>query len=215
MEQQINFYRSDFIKKERNFSSASMLMICGAFVVLMVAAYGFATYQFTAIKLELKTAKGEEKAAIVRLENFQPTLESSSGDVTWSERLEEAQRMFRDQQLVLTMVRDSAWGDTYGFSRHLNSLARQNTDGLWLSYIRLSALGDDTQLEGTALRADLVPAFLQDLALEPPFSAQRFNQFQIERPEDEEGGAKQASGSMVTFSMNSGDQLLADMVGSQ
>jgi hypothetical protein len=215
MEQQINFYRTEFKKKETNLSSASMLMICGVFVVLMVAAYGFAMYQFTAIELELKTVKREEKAAIVRLENFQPTVDSASGDMTWAERLEEAKRSFRDQQLVLTMVRDSAWGDTEGFSRHLTSLARQNTDGLWLSYIRLSALGDDTQLEGRALRAGLVPAYLQNLALELPFSEQRFNQFQIGRPEDEEGGAKQANENMVIFSMNSGDQLLAEILSSQ
>lgn len=215
MEQQINFFRAEFKKKERNLSSASLLITCGVFVALMVAAYGYATFQSTALERELKSVKGEEKAAIVRLENFQPTIDSGGGDMSWSERLEEAKRSFREQQLVLTMVRDSAWGDTAGFSRHLTSLARQNTDGLWLSYVRLSALGDDTQLEGQALRADLVPAYLQDLALEPPFAEQRFNQFQIGRPEDEEGGAKQASGSIVIFSMNSGDQLLAEMAGSQ
>ncbi len=54
MEQQINFYRSEFKKKERNLSSASLLITCGVFVALMVAAYGYATFQFTALERELK-----------------------------------------------------------------------------------------------------------------------------------------------------------------
>jgi hypothetical protein len=177
----------------------------------MVAAFGFVTYQLAAVKVELNTANNEEKAAVERLENFQPTVDGASGDKSWEQRLEDAKRALRDQQLVLGMVADSSLGDIEGFSKHLTSLARQDTDGLWLSYIRLSALGDDTQLEGQALRADLVPVYLQHLALEEPFEKQRFNQFQIGRPEDEDGGAKQSSGSIVTFSMNSGDGLLVEM----
>ena len=215
MQQQINFYRSEFIARKQGFGSGKMLAACGVTVALMVAAYGFATYELTAIKSKLKTVSAQEKAAIVRLENFQATAVSGSGDKSWEVRLEDAKRSLRDQQLVLGMVHDSSLGDIEGFSKHLTSLARQNTDGLWLSYVRLSALGDDTQLEGQALRADLVPAYLQSLAEEQPFAAQRFNQFQIRRPEEEDGGAKQASGGIVTFSMNSGDQMLADVGDSQ
>jgi len=84
----------------------------------------------------------------------------------------------------------------------LRSLALRDTDGLWLTHISLSALGDKTRLEGKALRADLVPAYLQSLAEEPPFAAQRFHQFQIEGPEKPNGGN-------VTFSMYSETPLLA------
>lgn len=213
MQQQINFYRSEFRAKKKRFGSGPILAVCGLLVVAMIAAVLYATYELTAIKSQLKTVTAQEKAAIERLENFRPNDGSGNGDKSWEEQLEDAKRRLRDQQLVLTMVRDSAWGDIDGFSRHLRSLARQKTDGLWLSYIRLSALGDNTQLEGQALRAELVPLYLQGLALEEPFAAQRFNQFQIDRPEEEDEGAKQASGDLVTFSMNSDSQLLAEILG--
>ncbi len=209
MQQQINFYRSEFRAKKKGFSSGAMLAVCGVIIAAMIAAFGYTTYELAAIKVELKAVNNQEQAAIQRLENFQPG-GGAAGDKSWEVQLEEAKRLLRDQQLMLSMVRDSAWGDIDGFARHLTSLARQNTDGLWLSYIRLSALGDNTQLEGQALRAELVPAYLQSLALEEPFAAQRFSQFQIDRPEDEDGGAKQASGDIVTFSMNSEEQLLAE-----
>ena len=215
MQQQINFYRSELIAKKKPFGSGRMLAVSGVLVAAMIASVLYATYELTAIESQLKSVTAQEKAAIQRLESFEPNAGSGSGDKSWEERLDDAKRSLRDQQLVLTMARDSAWGDVDGFSRHLRSLARQKTDGLWLSYIRLSALGENTQLEGQALRAELVPLYLQDLALEEPFNAQRFNQFQIDRPETGDGGAKQASGDLVTFSMNSDKQLLAEIGDSQ
>ena len=209
MQQQINFYRSEFSGKKKQLGSGVLLVGCGVIVALMVAAFGYVTYELAAVKVELNAANGQEQAAIQRLENFSPDGDGSSGDQSWQQRLEQAKHSLRDQQIVLTMVRDSAWGDIDGFSRHLKSLARQNTDGLWLSYIRLSALGDNTQLEGQALRAALVPAYLQSLSIEEPFAEQRFNQFQIDRPEEEDGGAKQASGGTLNFSLSSEATLLA------
>ncbi len=207
MQQQINFYRSEYRTIRQEFSSGMLLATCGAIVVAMFAVYGFSMYKALDIERELKTVTAQEKTAIVRLENFQPGMDDGGGDQSWEQRLEEARRSLRDQQLVLGMVADSSLGDTQGFSHHLTSLARQDTEGLWLSYIRLSSLGDNTQLEGLALRADLVPAYLQRLAEEPPYATQRFTQFQIDRPED--------GGNLVTFSMNSEEHLMINMGGSQ
>ncbi len=208
MQQQINFYRADYRRVTENFTTGSLLIACGVIVLAIFLAYGFAMYKLTGIERELQTVNNQEEAAIVRLEKFQPSMNAASGDKSWEVRLEEARRSLRDQQLVLGLVRDSSLGNIQGFSHHLKALARQDTDGLWLSYIRLSALGDNTVLEGQALRADMVPAYLQDLAEEPPFATQRFNQLQIERLEDE-------SGDVVTFSVNNNEQLLADILDSQ
>jgi hypothetical protein len=214
MQQQINFYRTEYRTIRKEFSSGMLLAVCGAVIVAMLLAYGFASYKAFGIERELKIVTNQEQAAIVRLENLQPSMNAVSGDQSWEQRLEEARRALRDQQLVLGMVADSSLGDTQGFSHHLTSLARQDTEGLWLSYIRLSSLGDNTQLEGQALRPDLVPAYLQRLAEEPPFATQRFTQFQIERP-DETDGSKNASGDLVNFSMNSEGLLLVNMADSQ
>ena len=203
MQQQINFYQAQFRTTRANFSAAMLLMACGAMVLAMLVAFGFQTYKLEGIKSELRTVSNQEQAAIQRLENFRPAGDTDSGGKSWTERLEDAKLSLREQQLVLSMVRDSTLGDTQGFSRHLTSLARQDTAGLWLSYIRLSALGDDTRLEGQALRAELVPAYLQFLAAELPFATQRFNQFQIDGPEERSGGA-------VTFSIISDDPLLVN-----
>ena len=134
MQQQINFYRSEYRTTHQKFSSGMLLATCGAIVMAMFVGYGFSMYKALGIERELKIVTDQEKAAIARLENFQPGMDAGGGDQSWEQRLEEARRSLRDQQLVLGMVADSSLGDTQGFSHHLTSLARQDTEGLWLSY---------------------------------------------------------------------------------
>lgn len=209
MYQQINFYRSDFIRRKDRLGAGPLLAISGVIVFAMVAAYLYGSYEMMSLKSELKTVKNQERAAMTRLENFDPNAEAGNGEESWSKRLDDAKRALRDQELVLTMVVDSSLGDIDGFSRYLTSLARANIDGLWLSRIRLSALGDNTQLVGQALRAEQIPIYLQVLALEEPFADQKFSQFLIDRPEEGAGGAKQASSDYVSFSLSSESVVVA------
>lgn len=209
MYQQVNFYRSEFIHRKDRLGAGALLGISGVIVVAMMAAYLYATYEMMTVKSELKSVKNLERAATERLENFDPDADAASGAESWSNRLDEAKRALRDQELVLTMVVDSSLGDIDGFSRYLRSLARMNTDGLWLSRVRLSALGDNTQLVGQALRPELIPIYLQQLSEEEPFAQQRFSQFLIDRPQKQSGGAKQSSGDFVTFSLSSESVVMA------
>lgn len=209
MYQQINFYRSEFTHRKDRLGAGTLLGISGVIVLAMIAVYLYATYEMMTVKSELKTVKSLERAATERLENFNPDADAASGAESWSNRLEDAKRALRDQELVLTMVVDSSLGDIDGFSRYLRSLARMNTDGLWLSRVRLSAMGDNTQLVGQALRPELIPIYLQELSAEEPFALQRFSQFLIDRPKEESGGAKQSSGDFVTFSLSSESVAMA------
>ena len=202
MRQQINFYNAEFSTGPQIFGAATLLISCGVILLAMLLSYVFALQQQGSMTSKLQIVRNQETAAIERLQNLRPTITAVGGDQNWSERLEEATRSLREKQLVLSLVQGSTLGATQGFSGHLISLARRDTDGLWLTHIRLSGLGDKTQLEGKALRAELVPAYLQSLAEEPPFATQRFHQLQIEGSEDPADG-------IVTFSMNSEAGLLA------
>lgn len=203
MRQQINFYGAEYSTGPTIFGAATLLIGCGVILLAMVLTYVFALQQHSNITSDLQIVRNQEKAAIERLENLGPTITAVGGDQNWSERLEEATRSLREKQIVLSLVQGSTLGDTQGFSGHLISLARRDTDGLWLTHIRLSGLGDKTRLEGKALRAELVPAYLQSLAEEPPFATQRFHQLQIEGSED-------PTDSIVTFSMNNEAGFSAD-----
>jgi hypothetical protein len=177
---------------------------CAAVLVAMLVVYFFAIGQLSGIDKELQIVDHQESAALKQLEQMQPLIGAVSGEQTWAQRLDDATRALEEKQLVLSLVQGSTLGDTLGFSRYLRSLARQDTAGLWLTRISLSAHGNRNRLQGKALRAELVATYLQRLADEPPFARQRFNQFQIEGPADGD--------TAVTFSMHSDDQLVANRV---
>lgn len=208
MHQQINFYQNEFRTEQQIFSATTLLKACAAIIVAMLLTYVFALQKLDNIESELQIVSSQEAAAIERLQNVRPLISATGGQRTWSERLEDAMRSLEEKRLVVALVQGSTLGDTQGFSRYLTSLASQDADGLWLTHISLSALGDKTRLEGHALRAELVPAYLQRLAEEPPFAKQRFHQFQIDGPEAPTGG-------IVTFSLNSEARLTAGVTDSR
>jgi len=208
MRQQINFYQAEFRSEEQIFSAMTLLKGCGAIVFAMLLSYAFAVQKVGNIESESQIVARQETAAVDRLVKIRPIIANTGGERTWSERLDDATRSLEEKQLVLSLLQGSTLGDTRGFSRYLRSLARQNMDGLWLTQINLSALGDRTRLEGKALRGKLVPVYLQNLADEPPFAEQRFNQFQI-------NGSEEPGSNIVTFSVDSEAELIASLVNSQ
>ena len=207
MKQQINFYRGQFRSERRIFGTVTMLGACAAILVTMLMMYAFARQEVGGLDNELHNLSRQQDSALQRLEQLEPLIIATGAGQTWAQRLDEATTTLQQKQLVLSLVQGTVLGDTHGFSRYLRSLARQDVEELWLTRVILSPSGDQTRLQGKALRAEVVATYLQGLAQEPPFARQRFNQFQIETFEDE--------GDIVFFSMNSDAQAIARTVVTQ
>ena len=200
MKQQINLYIAEFRPETNAFQSTFMFQAAGVLVLALVLIYAFAQRGVTGIDDELDIVARQEAAALERLENVRPLITAVTGEQSWSAQLEEAASTLAERQAVLAMIQGTTFGDTKGFSRHLRALARQDLDGLWITHLVLSALGDRTRIDGRAIRAELIPLYVQNLASEPAFAQQRFHQFQIDNPVDDDDPA-------LTFSMNSQETL--------
>lgn len=202
MKQHINLYRSEFRPETNAFQSTFIFQAAGVLVLMLVLIYAFAQQGVTGIDEELEIVARQEAAAIERLENVRPLITAVTGEQSWSAQLEEAARTLAERQAVLAMIQGTTLGDTKGFSRHLRALSRQDVDGIWITHLVLSALGDRTRIDGRAVRAELIPLYVQNLTDEPAFAQQRFHRFQIDNPVDDDDPA-------LIFSMNS-QQLLAN-----
>lgn len=196
MDQQINLYRPEFRPETNAFQSMFMFQAAGILMLALVFIYVFARQGVSGIDEELEVVARQETVALERLQNVRPLITSITGEQSWSAQLEEASRTLAERQAVLGMIQGTSLGDTKGFSRHLRALARQDVDGIWITHLVLSALGDKTRIDGRAIRAELIPLYVQNLTAEPAFAAQRFHRFQIDNQPDDEGRA-------LTFSMDS------------
>lgn len=185
MNQQINLYQAQYRPQMRIFPAGTMLRATGILLLAMLVMYGFAQHRLGNIEQELGIMALQESAAIDRLQNIGPLITSVTGEMNWADQLDDSLRLLAERQAVLELVQGSTFGETQGFSRHLRALARQDVEGIWLTHIILSGLGDKTRLEGRAIRAELIPLYVQDLTAEAAFASQRFNRFQIDNPADD------------------------------
>lgn len=196
MRQEINFYQGSFQEAVPLFSAAVFLQAMAAVTVVMLLCYGYAWQRVEGLQVEMEIVANQESAALERLEKLQPVIKSVAGKQGLTAQLEDALRTLDEKRIVLTLVKGTTLGDTQGFSRHMRSLAAQRIDGMWFTHIRLSGTGETTSLRGHARRPELVPTYVQNLARERPFAAQRFQQFEINRQAE-------VAGDVVEFSMNS------------
>ncbi len=204
MKQQINLYRPEFRPETNAFQSAFMFQAAGIMLLALLVIYVFARSELSSIEDEFEIVARQEAAALERLQNVRQLITAVTGEQSWSEQLEEASRTLAERQAALSLIQGTSLGDTKGFSRHLRALARQDIDGVWLTHIVLSALGDQTRIEGRAVRAELIPLYVQNLTAEPAFEKQRFHRFQIENPDDDDP--------WLTFSMDSRQLIAGNMV---
>lgn len=185
MNQQINLYLPEFRPETNAFRSRFMLQAASVFVIALILSYAVAHREISAVGSELEIVAMQEAAALERLQNIRPLITAITGERSWSEQLDEVSQTLAERQSLLSLMQGNTLGDTKGFSRHLRALARQQIDGIWLTSIQLSPEGDSTRLDGHAIRAELVPLYVQELTTEPAFAQQRFNRFQIDTPVDE------------------------------
>lgn len=202
MTQNINMFPPELRPEGRAFPATFMVKSVGVLVVALALIYVFAESGVRDIEREIEIVARQEAAAIEQLQNLGSLITAITGEKSWAEQLEEAMAVLREREAVLKLIQGTTLGETDGFSRHLRALSRQDIDGIWLTYIALSALGDKTRLEGRALRAEMIPLYVQDLTAESAFAKQRFHHFRILNTDDE-------SGAPLHFSMDS-QLLLAD-----
>ena len=89
-----------------------------------------------------------------------------------------------DRTNALALLRGGAAGETTGFARRLEALAHQHVPGLWLDRMVLAGDAHTLSLSGRSVDADLVPHYLMALAQEPVLAGTRFDEFVIERKQD-------------------------------
>ena len=154
------------------------------------------TVAFVVIMLVMATLHGWEvlrmRHQVVFLEHQYSFLKTESDhlkhkvtaghlDAALAEQVENLETKLNSQQQLQSLLKDDLFSSGQGYSRYLIALARQHVRGLWLTGITLSGAGHDIALRGQALRADLLPRYLQNLSREPLMQGLKLRVFQLNR----------------------------------
>ena len=159
MSQQINLFNPLFLRKEKYFSSRTMLQSLGLIALGLIGLYAYAFVQTRGAEA-LAADYGKELAS--QREQFVSLSGQGRSKLLEAEvaRLDADLRMRRG---TLDILRGGELGNTEGFSRYFAAFGRHAMRGVWLTGFSVGEGGNDLRIRGRVLHADLVPAYLKAL----------------------------------------------------
>ena len=182
MSQQINLFNPIFLKQKKLFSSFAMIQALGGIVLGMLLLSAYAHYAVGKMGVS-----ATETARMLQTEQSRLTKVAAEFAPGKDAKVLEGQVAQMESQLivrqkVLAVLQGGALGNTAGFSEYLRAYARQSIDGLWLTGFSIFGAGNQMVLDGRALSADLVPAYIKRLDQERIMQGKAFASMEISLP---------------------------------
>jgi hypothetical protein len=191
MSQQINLYNPLFLRKEKYFSSRTMLQSLGLIALGLLALYAYALVQTR----DLERVAGEYSQQLgAQREQFVTLSGQRSSKLLEAEvaRLETALAARRG---MLDALQGGELGNTNGFSRYFAAFGRRPMRGVWLTGFSVGESGNELRIRGRVLYPDLVPAYLKALNNEDVMRGRQVVELKLAaRDESAARGAQAAPG---------------------
>jgi hypothetical protein len=99
-----------------------------------------------------------------------------------------------DQREIAKVLKGGDLGDTSGYSDYLRAMARQIVDGVWIRRFDIAGAGRHFTIEGSTLRADLIPQYIKRLSSEDAMRGRQFATLMLRPPKPSSKDDKDASG---------------------
>jgi len=191
MKQQINLFQPTSnkfsLKKNRKRLTTNRLlfgMMALTCLVLMVI-YDSAHQEMLTLREEFQRAAAQNRTvekhlAELRRSQLSKNTKSTKGDELETEMSQLSARVEANAQLI-QILQEQSQGNTSGFSKYLEALARQYVENIWLTQINLRSGGTAITLTGKTLQPDLIPRFIAVLTKKTAFQQIDFRQVKLER----------------------------------
>jgi len=183
--QQVNLYQPTVRKRWKLFSIQMTLSITLVMLFALFVVYYFGYQNQQKIRMNLQNAKLQEEGQLRRMEELQRKLYPKSKSQQLEQKLDLLKTERKQKSRILNRLQDQSISNTKGFSKYFKALSQQRMPELWLTNIRIHEGGEQMFLDGSALRADLVPEYLQRLATETAYKGRVFQTFSLTQPETE------------------------------
>ena len=207
MSQQINLFNPIFLKQEKHFSALTMAQGLGLILLggLLLTAYD--AYQLSSLQDEQKLTSAQLKLAQNQLAKVTADYAPKEKDARLETRLLRAEAEVKSLQQVSDILGKGELGNTDGYAEYLRAFARQIVDGVWLTGFTIQGAGNAISLQGSALRPELVPAYLTRLKSEPVMQGVSFATLEMQLPKpDKPAGPNEkqiVSAAYINFNLHS------------
>lgn len=190
MTQYINLLNPALRTRREPLSLALLAITLAAISLVLAGAHLFARYRADGAMTQVATGEAQLQADQERLVAAGRAIAAGKPDPRLVAELDAARLVLRSRQGALEGLASGSLGNTGGFSEQFRAFARQSAAGLWLTGFTLSGAGKDILIEGRALRAELVPAYIRRLNDEPAFRGRSLATLRIEEAAEVAPGGK-------------------------
>lgn len=184
MSRQINLY-NPALKTKRPWLTAGSMALIGGLCAAGLAGYGYVLGRDAAVVEK----RAVESAAALKALRDEVLLEASAAKREPSKLLaDEVTRLntvLGERQQMAARLQGVGLGNSDGFSRYLTALARQHIEGIWLTGLKINGSSGDIFVQGRALSADLLPAYIQLLNREAALQGKVISELQLAEKNDE------------------------------
>ena len=179
--QQINLYQDEFRPQREALTAANLIKGSVVLLVLLVAYSGLISWDF----YRAGSAKAEQQVRLAglkqELERTRRAYPAVAKDLRLTQAVQEKKSQVAKKRRVLDTLTGQTFGNTQGFAQHLEALARQRTEGIWLTHLHIGQGGSRFDVNGGTLEPELVPRFLKKLSAEKVFSGTEFKYFLMQK----------------------------------
>lgn len=200
MSQQINLFNPIFLQQKKIFAARTMaqslgLLALGACIIAGAAWHSVGKLREEAAALTLLAAKKQARLASAATE-FAPRQASAA----LTAQAFDAETQLAALRRVAQIIHDGELGNPHGYADDFRALGRQHQDGLWLTAVAIDPAAG-MSLQGRALDATLVPAYIARLTREPVLRGKAFGDLQIGQPAPAAPAPAAAPLSFIEFSL--------------
>lgn len=186
MIQQINLYQSAVFIKTSPFAARRLLLAVTIGMGLLLLGYGMACWQLWRTESNFAEITVQQHLAQQRIIDLQQSYPARAHSKVLALQVAQLRAEKAARLPLLTLLVDHSPDKFPGFSEHLQGLARETLTGVWLRDLALADGGHSLVLQGSALRAELVPRYVQRLSRQPSFAGLEFASLVMSRSADRE-----------------------------
>jgi MSHA biogenesis protein MshI len=180
MTQQVNLYQQRFRPVSDPIGAPRLVGFVLASLVVLAALWGWSSWRLLDARTAGAKVTGNLETRRAQLAELTRKAAARRPDARLEQELARAESLHRVRSELMTLLESGALGTPGGFSGQMRALARQSEPGLWLTGFDLSA--GQVELQGRALTADRVPAYLRRLGTEKAMEGLAFNGLRIGTP---------------------------------
>lgn len=174
MSAQINLYHPRFLKQRELLTLRNVTIAAAVLYTVLAAAGGWAWQDAEARRDAAAAAEAQLKSARQQVETETRAAATRKPAPQLIAELENAEGLLRRRSEIAGLLESGVVGSSGGFSDFLRGLARQTSEGLWLTGLTIGSGGADMEIRGSMLNPGALPDYIRRLGAEKSFQGRNF-----------------------------------------